>query len=256
VVKKIKFVVNKNKYYFLSDAHLGTKTVENTRQHEQKLVQWLEKASSDATEIFLVGDIFDFWFEYKQSVPQGFNRLLGKLCEITDKGIPVHFFIGNHDLWTFGYLENEIGLKVHRKPEIFELNGKKFFIAHGDGLNDKSKTFSLLRAVFHNRFLQRCFATLHPSIGLWLGKTWSNHNRKKHDRENVGFLGEDKENLVLFAKKMNEKQQFDYYIFGHRHILLNLQIPPKSQIVILGDFIHEFSYAVFDENGLSLENFC
>ncbi|MDR0830169.1 MAG: UDP-2,3-diacylglucosamine diphosphatase [Prevotellaceae bacterium] len=243
------------KYYFLSDAHLGTQAVENQRKHEQKLVQWLDMAQKDADEIFLVGDIFDFWFEYKHVVPKGFARTFGKLCEITDKGIPVHFFIGNHDLWTFGYLENEIGLKVHRKPEIFELNGKRVFVAHGDGLYGEKGGFSFIRAIFHNRFLQKAFSLLHPNFALWFGKKWSNHNRKRHDSENVQFLGEKGENLIFFAKKMNETQHFDYYIFGHRHILLNFQIAKNSQVIILGDFIHEFSYAVLDEKGLKLENF-
>jgi len=154
-----------------------------------------------------------------------------------------------------GYLENEIGLKVHRKPQIFELNGKNVFIAHGDGLNEKSKFFSFVRGLFHNRFLQRCFAALPTNFGMWLGQSLSNRNRIKHDKENVQFQGEENENLVLFAKKMNEQQQNDYYIFGHRHILLNLQLAKNSQIVILGDFIREFSYAVLDENGLRLEYF-
>ena len=243
------------KYYFISDVHLGTDTVKDKKAHEQKLVQWLSMAQKDADKIFLVGDIFDFWFEYKRVVPKGFTRLFGKLCEIADSGIEVHFFIGNHDIWTFGYLANEIGLKVHFEPQIFELNGKKVFVAHGDGLNDKNRSFYFIRAIFHNKFLQRCFALLHPNFAIWLGQKWSNNNRKKHDAENVQFLGEENENLVLFAKKMNETQQIDCYIFGHRHILLNLQLAKNSQMVILGDFINQFSYAVLDENGLKLENF-
>ena len=241
------------KYYFISDVHLGTNTVKDNKIHEKKLVDWLSMAQKDATAIFLVGDIFDFWFEYKRVVPQGFVRVFGKLCEIIDSGIDVHFFIGNHDLWTFGYFENEIGLKVHRTPQIFELNGKKVFVAHGDGLNEKSKFFSFVRGLFHNRFLQRCFAALPTNLGMWLGQTLSNRNRRKHDRQNVNFLGEENENLVLFAKKMNKPQQIDHYIFGHRHILLNLQLSKSSQMIILGDFLHEFSYAVLDENGLNLQ---
>jgi len=244
-----------SKYYFISDVHLGTDAVKDKKQHEKKFVDFLSMAQKDADKIFLVGDIFDFWFEYKRVVPQGFVRVFGKLCEIIDNGIEVHFFIGNHDIWTFGYLENEIGLKIHRKPQIFELNRKKVFVAHGDGLNDKSKKIAFIRTVFHNKFLQRCFALLHPNFAIWLGQTWSNHNRRKHDRENVQFQGEENENLVLFAKKINKQQQNDYYIFGHRHILLNLQLVKNSQMVILGDFINEFSYAVLDEKGLRLENF-
>jgi len=244
-----------SKYYFISDVHLGTDAVKDKKNHEKKLVDFLSMAQKDADKIFLVGDIFDFWFEYKRVVPQGFVRVFGKLCEIIESGIEVHFFIGNHDIWTFGYLENEIGLKVHRKPQIFELNGKKVFVAHGDGLNEKSSFFSFVRGLFHNRFLQRCFAALPTNFGMWLGQTLSNRNRRKHDRENVQFQGEENENLVLFAKKMNETKQNDFYIFGHRHILLNFQLAKNSQMVILGDFISEFSYAVLDEKGLRLENF-
>ncbi|MDR1542941.1 MAG: UDP-2,3-diacylglucosamine diphosphatase [Prevotellaceae bacterium] len=243
------------KYYFISDIHLGTDAVPNKRAHERKFVEWLEMAQKDAAEIFLVGDIFDFWFEYKNAVPKGFNRVFGKLCEITDKGIPVHFFIGNHDLWTFGYLEQETGLTVHYQPLTTTLNGKKIFIAHGDGLNDGDKTFSLLRAIFHNRFLQRCFSAIHPSTGLLLGQKWSNSNRKKHDAKHEEFKGENSEPLLLFAKKMCKEQDINYFIFGHRHILLNFQTSKESQVVILGDFITEFSYAVLDENGLRLKHF-
>ncbi|MDR3328381.1 MAG: UDP-2,3-diacylglucosamine diphosphatase [Prevotellaceae bacterium] len=240
------------KYYFLSDSHLGTDAVKNKRLHEQKLVCWLDMAQKDATEIFLVGDIFDFWFEYKSAVSKGFNRLLGKLCEITDRGVPVHFFIGNHDLWTFGYLADEIGLIVHKKPEIFTLNGKQIFIAHGDGLNDDNHSFKFARSLFHSKLMQRIFACIHPSIGLYVGQKWSNHNRRKHDRQSTGFMGEDREPLVLFAKKFIRSQPMDFFIFGHRHILLNLQFAQSSRVIMLGDFIKEFSYAVLDENGVEI----
>jgi UDP-2,3-diacylglucosamine hydrolase len=229
--------------------------VKNERLHEQKLVRWLETIQKDATEIFLVGDIFDFWFEYRKVVPKGFSRLLGKLCEITDSGIPVHFFVGNHDLWTFGYLKNEIGLIVHKTPEILILNGKKTFIAHGDGLNDTDNSFKFVRKIFHCKFLQHCFGLINPNIGIAFGQRWSNLNRLKHDRMNEGFKGENNEQLVLFAKKMINKQQIDYFILGHRHITLNLQIAKNSQIAILGDFIREFSYAVLDNDGLKIEYF-
>lgn len=242
------------KYYFLSDAHIGTRAVgESVISHERKLVDWLDMASQDATEIFLVGDIFDFWFEYKRCVPKGFCRLLGKLAELTDRGIGVHFFIGNHDLWTFGYLEEEIGLKVHKVPLEVELLGKKFFIAHGDGLRDTSGVFRFTRKLFHSKFLQKCFGAIHPNIGIKAGISLSNKNRLKHGYS--PYRGEKDEPLVVFAKEYNATKPTDYFIFGHRHILLNLQIAQNSQLAILGDFYEEFSYAVFDESGLSLHNF-
>lgn len=240
------------KYYFLSDAHIGTWIVADSREHEQRLVSWLDMVRHDATEIFLVGDIFDFWFEYRRCVPKGYCRLLGKLAELTDSGIKIHFFIGNHDLWTFGYLEQEIGLQVYKTPQIFELMGLKFFITHGDGINDESRIFRISRRLFHSKVMQRCFAAIHPDIGIAIARRMSNNNRKKHSY--IEYKGENDEPLVTFAKNYTDTH-IDYFIFGHRHIVLNLQIPSGSHIVILGDFYEEFSYAVLDENGFSIENF-
>jgi len=244
------------KYYFLSDAHLGTRVIRDTHAHEQKLVDWLDMVRQDATAIFLLGDIFDFWFEYKMVVPKGFTRLLGKLREITESGIPVHFFVGNHDLWTFGYLEQELGLIVHDAPRTMELGGKTFFLAHGDGLGDKNRSFSFIRSIFHSKTCQRLFRSLVPSAwGLSFGFRWSERNRRKHDSRNVKFLGEDKEPLVLFAKQHALDHSVDYYVFGHRHIVLNLMLKSKSQVLIIGDFMREFSYAVFDGDTMAIENF-
>ena len=242
------------KYYFLSDAHIGTKiSGDDIISHERKLVAWLDLVKQDATEIFLVGDIFDFWFEYSKCVPKGFCRLLGKLAEITDSGIQVHFFIGNHDFWTFGYLEKEIGLTVHKTPLVREILGRKFFIAHGDGLRDTSRVFSFTRKLFHSKFIQKCFGFIHPNIGISAGIWLSNRNRRKHGY--FPYQGEDKEPLVLFAKDYNQREHIDNFIFGHRHILLNLQIAHSSQLTVLGDFYEEFSYAILDEDGLAIENF-
>ncbi len=244
------------KYYFLSDAHLGTRVVLDARAHEQKVVDWLDMAKLDATEIFLLGDIFDLWFEYKMVVPKGFTRLFGKLREITESGIPVHFFVGNHDLWTFGYLEQEVGLIVHMAPLTIELGGKQFFMAHGDGLGDKSRPFSFIRALFHSKTVQRLFRSLVPSNwALNFGFRWSESNRRKHDKRDVKFLGEDREPLVLFAKHHSLDHAIDFYIFGHRHIVLNLMLASKARVVILGDFMREFSYGVFDGKTMNIENF-
>ncbi len=244
------------KYYFLSDAHLGSLTVADTHAHEQRLVNWLDSVRTDAAAIFLLGDIFDFWFEYKTVVPKGFTRLLGKLREITESGIPVHFFVGNHDLWTFGYLEEEIGLIVHREPQIFTLEGKRFFLAHGDGLGDDDRKFSLIRKIFHSRFCQWAFRNVLPvNVGMNFGQRWSASNRRKHEQHAYDFLGEDKEPLVLFAKRHSEENPVDFYIFGHRHIVLNLMLKNGSQMLIIGDFMKEFSYAVFDGEQIAIENF-
>ena len=245
------------KYYFLSDAHLGARVIDNPHAHEQRLVDWLDMAQTDAAAIFLLGDIFDFWCEYTTVVPKGFTRLLGKLREITEVGIPVHFFVGNHDLWTFGYLEQEVGLIVHREPQLFTLEGKQFFMAHGDGLGDRDRKFSLIRRIFHSRTCQWAFRHLLPAtIGIKFGQRWSESNRRRHERQNIGFLGENVEPLVLFAKQHAvQHPDIDFYVFGHRHIVLNLMLKNSSQVLIIGDFIREFSYATFDGDTMAIENF-
>ncbi len=240
------------KTYFLSDAHLGSRVVADGRAHEQRLVNFLDSIKCDAKAIYLLGDMFDFWFEYKTVVPKGFVRFLGKLAEFVDSGIAVHFFIGNHDMWTFGYLEQEIGVTVHRKPEVVEINGKTFFLTHGDGLNKQSCDFRFLRSIFHNRILQKFFMWVPPRLGLNFGYTWAKNNRLKKNGKDFSYKGEDKEYLVLFAKQYAEKQPIDYFIFGHRHIELDLQLRNKSRVLILGDWLESFSYAVFDGEDICL----
>lgn len=239
--------------YFISDAHLGSRIVTNPREHEMRLVNWLDKVKKDAEAIFMLGDMFDFWFEYKTVMPKGYVRFLGKLAELVDSGIEIHFFTGNHDIWTFGYLENEVGLIVHRKPQTFELQGKKFYLAHGDGLYTEEKGFGLIRKIFHSRTCQKLFRLLPPEIGQNFGYAWSESNRKKIMHLDNKFQGEENETLVAFAKKYSENHEVDYMIFGHRHIELNLELKNKSRVVILGDFIGIFSYGVFDGENLWLE---
>lgn len=239
--------------YFISDAHLGSRIVTNPREHEMRLVNWLDKVKKDAEAIFMLGDMFDFWFEYKTVMPKGYVRFLGKLAELVDSGIEIHFFTGNHDIWTFGYLENEVGLIVHRKPQTFELKGKKFYMAHGDGLYTEEKGFGLIRKIFHSRTCQKLFRLLPPEIGQNFGYAWSESNRKKIMHLDNKFQGEENETLVAFAKKYSENLEVDYMIFGHRHIELNLELKNKSRVVILGDFIGIFSYGVFDGENLWLE---
>lgn len=239
--------------YFISDAHLGSWIVTNPREHEMRLVNWLDKVKKDAEAIFMLGDMFDFWFEYKTVMPKGYVRFLGKLAELVDSGIEIHFFTGNHDIWTFGYLENEVGLIVHRKPQTFELQGKKFYMAHGDGLYSEEKGFGIIRKIFHSRTCQKLFRLLPPEIGQNFGYAWSESNRKKIMHLDNKFQGEENETLVAFAKKYSENHEVDYMIFGHRHIELNLELKNKSRVVILGDFIGIFSYGVFDGENLWLE---
>lgn len=240
-------------FYFLSDAHLGSKMIKNPRTHEKALVEWLEKVRVDATSIYLLGDIFDFWFEYDAVVPKGFVRFFGKLAELVDAGIEIHFFIGNHDIWTFGYLETEIGLIVHREPCTVKLGSKNFFLAHGDGLLIEEKGFKILRKIFHSDAAQNLFKIIPAQLGVKFGYGWSKFNRKKIMHLENSYKGEENEYLVIFAKKYVQTHDVDFLVFGHRHIALDLQIRDKKRVVILGDFVAKFSYGVFDGEEFHLE---
>ncbi len=242
--------------YFISDAHLGCRLVENPREHEMRVVRWLDQIKTDAKAIFLMGDMFDFWFEYRTVVPKGYVRFLGKLAELSDAGIEIHFFTGNHDIWTFGYLEEEIGLIVHHGNEVMELNGKSFFLGHGDQLTTKNdKKFKLLHSIFHNKTAQSLFRLFPPLLGQNFGYHWSKNNRKKYIHLDNQFLGEENEYIVRFAKSYTESNPVDFMVFGHRHIELNMALNNKTQVVILGDFIGIFSYGVFDGENMWLESF-
>ncbi len=249
-------LVQEKHVYFLSDAHLGSRIVENALDLERKLVQFLDSIKHKASAIYFLGDMFDFWFEYKMVVPRGYVRFLGKVAELADSGVELHFFIGNHDIWTFGYLEQEIGMKVHKKPELMEINGKRFYLSHGDEAYVVDKKFALLRSIFRSNFCQKLFACIPSAIGLRFGYWWSANNRKKHLRYENKYEGEHNELLVSYAKANECKQHVDYYVFGHRHIMLDLALATRSRVVILGDFINHFSYAVLDSDGnLQLEQF-
>lgn len=244
----------KNKIYFLSDAHLGSISHANSIDTERKLCRWLDAVKHDAKAIYLMGDIFDYWFEYKNVVPRGFTRLLGKLSEITDSGTPIHFFIGNHDIWLTDYLSTECGLIVERKPIVETINGKVFFLAHGDGLSDESWSFRFLRRIYHNRFLRILYAAVHPRWTMAFAQKWSNYTRMNEEIED--FLGEENEHLIQFAKgKLETDPQINYFVFGHRHIMLNLPLKDDSNIIILGDWMRYFSYAVFDGKTVELKQF-
>ncbi|MDD4777377.1 MAG: UDP-2,3-diacylglucosamine diphosphatase [Fermentimonas sp.] len=240
------------KVYFLSDAHLGAKTHRDSLEAERKLCRWLDHVKQDAESIYLMGDIFDYWYEYKYVVPKGFTRLLGKIAEVTDSGVEVHFFIGNHDIWLTDYLSKECGMILNFEPLVVDIKGKKFFLAHGDGLGDDSRTFHFIRKIFHNKFLRKCFSAIHPRWTIPLAHAWSSDSRKKGGV--IDYLGEDNEYLIRFSKeKLEEINDIDYFVYGHRHILLNLSIAEHSCVVILGDWINLFSYAEFDGENLMLK---
>jgi UDP-2,3-diacylglucosamine hydrolase len=243
--------------YFLSDAHLGSLALKHRRTQERRLVRFLDSIKDKAAAIYLLGDMFDFWDEYKYVVPKGFTRFLGKLSELTDMGVEVHFFTGNHDLWTYGYLEEECGVILHRKPLTVELYGKEFYLAHGDGLGDPDPMFKMLRKVFHNRLCQRMLNFMHPWWGMQLGLNWAKHSRlKRADGKEAPYMGEEKEYLVQWTKAyMQQHPNIDYFIYGHRHIELDLSLGHKSRMLILGDWIWQFTYVVFDGQHLFLEQY-
>ncbi|MBQ9286938.1 MAG: UDP-2,3-diacylglucosamine diphosphatase [Bacteroidaceae bacterium] len=243
--------------YFLSDAHLGSRAIEHGRTQERRLVNFLDNIKNHAEAVYLLGDMFDFWFEYKTVVPKGFTRFLGKISELTDRGVEVHFFTGNHDMWCGDYLEKECGVILHRKPITVELHGKLFYLAHGDGLGDKDVKFRFLRAVFHNKICQSLFAAVHPRWGVDLGLFWAKHSRlKRAGGREEEYKGEDKEYLVQYAKQyLKTHPDINYFIFGHRHIELDLSLGRESRLMILGDWINEFSFAVFDGEHMFLEEF-
>ena len=249
--------MDKKNVYFLSDAHLGSLAIDHGRTQERRLVRFLDSIKNKATAIYLLGDMFDFWNEYKYVVPKGYTRFLGKLSELTDMGVEVHYFTGNHDIWTYGYLEKECGVTVHTKPVTTEIYDKVFFLAHGDGLGDPDKKFKMLRRIFHNRTCQWLFNTIHPRWSMALGLNWAKHSRlKRADGKEPPYMGEDKEYLVLFAKEyMKSHPQIDYFIFGHRHIELDLILSRKSRLMIIGDWITQFTYAVFDGEHMFLEEY-
>ena len=243
----------KKKIYFISDVHLGAPALNNNAEREQLFVQWLEEIRHDAGMLFLMGDIFDYWFEYRKVVPRGFTRTLGKIAEIADSGIPVHFFTGNHDLWAFDYLPSELGVQVHHQEVRMTISGKNFFLAHGDGLDPFDKGYRFMKKIFTNRFFQWAFAHVHPNLGIAIAHGWSKKSRVT--KGNGEAFKEDREGLFVFAKSVLETEEVDYFVFGHRHLLLDLTIAKKSHFIILGDWINYFSYGVFDGEKFELKTY-
>lgn len=225
---------------------------------ERRLVRFLDTVKGKAAAVYMLGDMFDFWYEWKNVVPKGFTRFLGKISELTDAGVEVHFFTGNHDIWAFNYLERECGAVIHYEPLTTELYSKLFFLAHGDGMGDPDKSFKLIRSVFHNKACQWMFSNLlHPNFAMKIGLTWAKHSRlKRKDGQEPPYMGEDKEHLVLFTKEyMKTHPDIDFYLYGHRHIELDLMLTAKSRMMILGDWITQFTYAVWDGEHLFMENY-
>jgi UDP-2,3-diacylglucosamine hydrolase len=240
------------KVYFLSDFHLGAPNDTESRKREDRLVRFLQDARKDAGIIFIVGDIFDFWFEYKTVVPKGFVRILGTLAQIADEGIQLHIFTGNHDLWMQDYLSKELNAKLYFEPQTFTIQNKQFLIGHGDGLGPGDEGYKRLKKIFTNPICQWLFRWLHPDAGIQLANYFSRKSRAKTGNADELFLGEDKEWLILYTKEKAKTMAVDYFIFGHRHYAIDLKISDKSRYINLGDWIRLNSYAVFDGTDLQL----
>lgn len=243
------------KIYFSSDNHLGAPTHQASREREDVFLRWLDEVKKDAAAIFLLGDLFDFWFEYKQVVPKGFVRTLGKLAEIKDSGIPIYFFVGNHDLWMTDYFEKELAIPVYHKPQEFTFNSKDFFIGHGDGLGPGDKGYKRMKKVFVNPVSKWLFRWLHPDIGVRLGRHLSVKNKLISGDEDAKFLGEDNEWLAQYAKRKLETKHYDYFVFGHRHLPMEIQVGEQATYFNLGDWINHYTYGVFDGREFSLKTF-
>lgn len=234
------------KIYFASDNHLGAPTQEASRPREKKFIAWLDEIKHDAAAIFLLGDLFDFWFEYKTVVPKGFTRTLGKLAEISDSGIPIHFFVGNHDLWMDGYFQEELNIPVYHKPKEFTFNNKTFFIGHGDGLGPHDKGYKRMKKVFTNPVFKWLFRWAHPDIGMRIAQYLSVKNKLISGDDDATFLGEENEWLVQYSKEKLKESHRDFFVFGHRHLPLEIPLNDKSKYINLGDWIQYYTYGAFD----------
>jgi len=241
------------KIYFLSDFHLGAPDEKSSLVREKKLVRFFDSIRHNAAQIFIVGDIFDFWYEYKEVVPRGYVRLLGKLAELTDAGIPVHFFVGNHDMWMHDYFQKELNISVYFEPKVFEFNQKKFYIGHGDGLGPGDHGYKFIKKIFRNPLCQWAFGQLHPTWGIGLANYFSRKSRVKTGNSDEIFLGEDKEWLILFCREILQQEHYDYFIFGHRHFPLDFKLSADSRYINLGDWIRNFTYAIFDGKDMELK---
>ncbi|MEQ8478007.1 UDP-2,3-diacylglucosamine diphosphatase [Fulvivirga sp.] len=244
------------KIYFASDFHLGAPNKEESLKRERRIVRWLDSIREDAHSIYLVGDIFDFWFEYKHAIPKGFIRLQGKLAELKDAGIPVIFFTGNHDMWMFDYFPKELDIPVYREPRQLIVGDKKLLIGHGDGLGPGDHTYKFLKLIFEGKFWHWLFARFHPNLGIGFATRWSRSSRVSNEKkEEDKFLG-DREFLWQYSKDVEKNEHHDYYIFGHRHLPLNLEVgEANARYFNLGEWVNFNTYGVFDGDKFDLLTF-
>lgn len=243
------------KIFFLSDFHLGAPDAATSLAREKRIIAFLNEIKDKAEQIFIMGDLFDFWFEYKMVVPKGYVRILGKLAEITDSGVPIHFFVGNHDMWMNDYFQKELNIPVYYEPVAFEFNGKQFLLGHGDGLGPGDHGYKFIKKIFRNNIAKTFFGLLPTRIGIGIANYFSRKSRAQTGQKDEVFVGEDQEWLVAYCKEELTKKQYDYFVFGHRHLPLDIKLNNNSRYINLGDWIKYNSYAVFDGNELTLQYF-
>jgi UDP-2,3-diacylglucosamine hydrolase len=243
------------KVFFASDFHLGVPSAEQSLDREKRIVRWLDSIKHEAHSIYLMGDIFDFWFEYKHAIPKGFIRLQGKLAEITDSGIPVVFFTGNHDMWMFDYFPKELNIPIYRDPIVLETGNQKLLIGHGDGLGPGDSTYKILKWFFNSSVCQWLFARIHPNLGIGIARYWSKKSRISNTKREEKFQGDENEFLLTYCKELEKKDHHDFYIFGHRHLPLDLKVAENSRYINLGEWVHFNTYAEYDGKSVDLKTF-
>ena len=254
VIEPISLASNR-RVYFASDFHLGTPTPEESRQRELSVVAWLNAIQADAEVIFLVGDVFDFWFEYKRTIPKGFIRLQGKLAELTDAGTRIILFTGNHDMWINDYFTKEMGIPVYREPRRYDIGNKRFLVGHGDGLGPGDFVYKRLKTIFESRLARQVFRWVHPDVGIKLAHAWSRQSRMSNETKGEEhFLGEEREWLMQYCREVEAQMHHDYYVFGHRHLPLDLNVSATSRYINLGEWVSAKTYAVFDGTDMRLKN--
>ncbi len=247
--------LHNKKIYFASDFHLGVPDHETSRIREKKIVMWLDSIKHDAHSIYLLGDIFDFWFEYKHTIPKGYIRLQGKLAELRDSGIPIFFFTGNHDMWMFDYFPKELDIPVYRAPQLLQVANQRLLIGHGDGLGPGDNTYKFIKKFFNSRICQWLFARIHPNLGIYIANTWSRRSRISNLKREEKFESEEREFLWVYCRDMEKKEHHDFYIFGHRHLPLDLKVTASSRYINLGEWVHFNTYAVYDGTNVELRTF-
>lgn len=243
------------KIYFASDFHLGTPDAATSLERERRITAWLDSIRHDAYALYLLGDIFDFWFEYKHAIPRGFIRLQGKLAELRDQGIPIAFFTGNHDMWMFDYFPNELGIPVYRSPQVMHVGKQRLLIGHGDGLGPGDRTYKILKRFFNSRVCQWLFARIHPNLGIRIAQAWSRQSRISNRKREEQFAGEENEFLLTYCRELEKREHHDFYIFGHRHLPLDLPVSPQSRYINLGEWVNYSPYAEYDGTDVKLKSF-